>query len=126
MNTSLYYGERRQTHVYRCLRVLMSSQRPVHPLVHFEVAVGELTEIHAFSSKFQAVRIRINRVGPLCAVCGVPVPDMLKVKSKSLTVGGPGMAEESKRPRLEAGAERVHFVSPGEVITADTGFMRCR
>ena len=38
------------------------------------------------------------------------------------------MAGEGKRSRLEAaaGSERaLHYVSPGDIITADTGFMRC-
>ena len=38
------------------------------------------------------------------------------------------MAVEAKRSRLEAavaGSDRtLHYVSPGDIITADTGFMR--
>ena len=101
-------SDRSNTDINRCLTVLVGPQRSIYPFLHFKFTVRELAKIHA------------------CMLHSVSIFIIPPVRINRRFIMASEIAEESKRPRLEACSERaLHYVSPGEVITADTGFMRC-
>ena len=81
----------------------MSPQSAVHPFLHLKLTVAELAQVHADFSIFLPKEIRINReLSGECSMAG----------------------EVAKRSSGASSEKALHYVSPGDVITADTGFMR--
>lgn len=84
----------------------MRPQSAIYPLLHLKLTITKLAKVHADSPIFLLVGIRINR-------------EFLVVEL--------AMAGEGTRSFVGGSASEraLHYVSPGDVITADTGFMRC-